>query len=1320
MEPVVSALGGALANIDHEILIVDDDSPDGTWRRAEAVATANPRVRVIRRTASPGLAASVIDRFTRSLSKQLLVAAIAILAFVQTAVAAGGPISDEFNTTPLNTSLWTVVNPVGDGSVSLNGTQAQLSLPAGSEHDIWKTGNRSLRLMQAMGDIDFKVEVKFDSTVNQGSQMQGLIVEQDSSKYLRLEQYFDGTNVHLFVAKFVNGQPTVQLDTTLSGGTFAPFWLRVQRTGNTWTYTWSKDGTNYSTATTFTFSMVVNRIGPHAGNCCSTTSPSFTASIDYFRNIGPMISGLTVSPTANSATVSWTTSVPANGRLDFGLSSFYGNTLTAPALVTSHSLTATGLSCNTPYHYQVTSVAANGNTAQSADAVFTTGSCSGATGPPVSDEFNDSTLNNSLWTIGNPVGDGAVSFNGTEVRLSLPAGSEHDVWTSGNRSLRLMQAVADVDFKVEVKFDSAVSQGAQMQGLIVEQDGNTYLRFDQYFDGTNVHLFVAKFVSGKPTVQSNTTLSGSTFSPFWLRVQRTGSNWTYTWSKDGTTFNIATTFAFSMVANRIGPFVGNCCGSSSPTFNSAIDYFRNIGPVISTVTASPSTNSATISWVTDRPATSNVSFGLTAAYGSSIGTGSMTTNHSIDLLGLSCNTIYHYRVSSTDAAGATSSGTDETFSTTACVGAPPVISNINVVPSQTSASISWTTDKSSDSRVDYGLTSNYGSAVSNSSLVTSHTLGINGLTCNVGYHFRVSSTDQFGNLGVSPDQTFTTTACATGNAPASDDFSSGALNSRWVISNPVGDGTVSVSGGRLRMSIPGGVDHDVWTNGNRSLNVMQAIGNVDFQVVAKFDSPPASSAQMQGILVQQDSATFVRFDIYRDCIYTHIFGASFTNGQPTVRYNITLDSSARPVTSATNRAGTMSPVWVRVTRTGDTWTESWSLDGTNFTSAPSFTFPMSATKAGPFVGNCCSTKSPAFTSSVDYFFNTASPIAPEDGGAADIPLMTPFRARAPITGPAPVIDVWYGPNQSFGQNGAPQQWVNVLGTVYGQNPISSLSYTLNGGALQPLAMGQQYPRLVEIGDFNVEIDRANLNNGANSVVITAMDNAGNQTTQTVTVNYVRGRTWPLPYSVDWSTVTNISDVAQIVDGKWQLQPDGSVRTMQVGYDRLIAIGDMNTWTNYEVTAEITINTFDCMDFGIGIVTGWKGHSTVQFGKVLPDQPRTGHVFTGLGWWTNEVRGVPRGTSAAEEIYNNTVLHPENVLAAKIRFLTLGTKYIYKFRVDPDTASTSLYSLKIWPAGTPEPLLWDLQAVGELNQGSILLASHKGDVSFGRVTIVPVP
>jgi len=61
---LVEEVGRCLAGVDYEIIIADDNSPDGTWREAERVAQGNPRIRVLRRTADPGLTRSVIDGFT--------------------------------------------------------------------------------------------------------------------------------------------------------------------------------------------------------------------------------------------------------------------------------------------------------------------------------------------------------------------------------------------------------------------------------------------------------------------------------------------------------------------------------------------------------------------------------------------------------------------------------------------------------------------------------------------------------------------------------------------------------------------------------------------------------------------------------------------------------------------------------------------------------------------------------------------------------------------------------------------------------------------------------------------------------------------------------------------------------------------------------------------------------------------------------------------------------------------------------------------------------------------------------------------------------
>ena len=49
-----------LADVDHEIIVVDDNSPDGTWQIAADYADEWPRIRSIRRTSDRGLSSAVI------------------------------------------------------------------------------------------------------------------------------------------------------------------------------------------------------------------------------------------------------------------------------------------------------------------------------------------------------------------------------------------------------------------------------------------------------------------------------------------------------------------------------------------------------------------------------------------------------------------------------------------------------------------------------------------------------------------------------------------------------------------------------------------------------------------------------------------------------------------------------------------------------------------------------------------------------------------------------------------------------------------------------------------------------------------------------------------------------------------------------------------------------------------------------------------------------------------------------------------------------------------------------------------------------------
>lgn len=59
--PLVRALDAALDGVAWEVLFVDDDSPDGTAGAARALASADPRVRCIRRIGRRGLASAVME-----------------------------------------------------------------------------------------------------------------------------------------------------------------------------------------------------------------------------------------------------------------------------------------------------------------------------------------------------------------------------------------------------------------------------------------------------------------------------------------------------------------------------------------------------------------------------------------------------------------------------------------------------------------------------------------------------------------------------------------------------------------------------------------------------------------------------------------------------------------------------------------------------------------------------------------------------------------------------------------------------------------------------------------------------------------------------------------------------------------------------------------------------------------------------------------------------------------------------------------------------------------------------------------------------------
>ncbi len=225
---------------------------------------------------------------------------------------------------------------------------------------------------------------------------------------------------------------------------------------------------------------------------------------------------------------------------------------------------------------------------------------------------------------------------------------------------------------------------------------------------------------------------------------------------------------------------GNTAVSADYTFTTA-SAPDTTPPVLSNITAGSVTSAgAAITWTTNEASTTQVEYGATTAYGGSTTlNSSLVTAHTATLSGLQAGTVYHFRVRSADAAGNVAVSGDQTFTTLAAPDTTaPVISG--VVASSTGATstvITWSTNEPSTSVVDYGLGTSYGSSSADTTLLTSHSRSLTGLTASTTYHFRVRSADAAGNTASSGDFVFTTSAAPDTTPPTLSSIASGSVTS---------------------------------------------------------------------------------------------------------------------------------------------------------------------------------------------------------------------------------------------------------------------------------------------------------------------------------------------------------------------------------------------------------------------------------------------------------------------------------------------------------------------------------------------------------------
>ena len=914
-------------------------------------------------------------------------------------------VSDDFDTGVLNPAVWRFENPVGDATLQMDGTHAVIDVPTGSSHDLWTNSNLAPRLLQTVKNENFGIEAKWNTVVRNTSSMQGLIIQESPQRLLRIDfLYADPTLAggpqRLFAASYVNGVATQIMNSPIfTDGRF----LRVSRTGNRFDVFWSAEGTSWATGGSFDFPMTVTSVGAFAANhdvTDATKSPALASGLDYFFNmaspidpedpgldtVAPTMSPATVTPSETAAVVEWTTNELAAGRVQYGLTLAYelGTTPSGPVGY-RHRVVVPGLTASQTYQLRVRAKDVTGN--ESAPQNLTVTTLAPGTGASTITLFQGD--NQTFWRNGNPQRWvnllGNVSDPDGIASLSYRINGEA-TWrplTVGKDDRRL---VRPGDFNADLLNSDLVVGANSVEFRVVDQLGSvatktitvtTYARetwplpYDIHWGGVSNLQDVAQPVDGKWAV-----------TPQGLHIEDTGyDRLVAVGDMEWTDYEVTVPVKVNSVdfggyaAPSYGPGIGLALrwdghykwDDRQPNWGyqplGSIGWYRwdpNGSQRLSLTNGAGNTAASDSSgfqvvpgntyWYKMRVETiaDGVRYtltvwkdGLTPATGVTISTiapsdsmqrgSALLLAHHVDA---TFGDVAIRPINPSTAPVITPSG--GTFS-----GAVPVsISSPDPV-----AAIHYTLD---------------GSEPTSSSPIYT---GPFNLTINAEVRAVAIRSD---DISTTTSQLFTVTSPTI----RSDDFHGAQLDtSVWTLIRPQAAQQAWTDGTNFHASVPAGVSSDLYTDALLAPRLIQGAPDSDFEIETKIDAVPSQSVQFSGLIAQQDARNFVRADVYRSGAQTRLFAGTIIGSKGAGK----LDVAISPVPSS---------VYLRLARAGNVWTVKWSSDGTNWTTAGTFTHSMQVTGVGMHTASTGSTPAsvPAYTSSFDYFFNTAAPISPEDDG----------------------------------------------------------------------------------------------------------------------------------------------------------------------------------------------------------------------------------------------------------------------------------------------------------------------------------------------------
>ncbi len=248
-------------------------------------------------------------------------------------------------------------------------------------------------------------------------------------------------------------------------------------------------------------------------------------------------------------------------------------------------------------------------------------------------------------------------------------------------------------------------------------------------NSTSATLTLSAVDNAQPVTQMRLSNTGTSFSA--AEAYATTKAWTLTTGAGTKTVYV-----------QFKDTIGNWSGSSTDTIT-----LDTAAPAVSGVGSSNLSNtSATISWTTNEPATSQVEYGTTTSYGTLTSLdATLVTSHSVVIAGLASQTPYNYRVRSRDSAGNEGVGSNGTFTTlsgpdTTAPSTPTGLAAVVMSPSQINLSWNAATD-------NVGVTGYLVYRDTNQVATPSTTSFQNtGLTAGTTYSYTVAARDAAGNI----------------------------------------------------------------------------------------------------------------------------------------------------------------------------------------------------------------------------------------------------------------------------------------------------------------------------------------------------------------------------------------------------------------------------------------------------------------------------------------------------------------------------------------------------------------------------------------------